>query len=172
MADSPYKVGEPAERLVEELLKKRGYWVTPARTHRVSLDSAPLLHGKNTSLIQPDIFAIGNSRLFWAEVKQKTSPQKVYKRNQYEHGIERRQYEHYKQVVSECGHPVYLFVYEECNDNLLFLDMTEHSPYAPLSESGAKETAGSVMVNFPRKNFTAIEFEIDLPEEELLAEED
>lgn len=163
MDEVTYETGEPAERLVEEWLIRRGYYVTPARTHRVSLDGAPLLHGEDKDLIQPDIFVIGHGRFFWAEVKQKTKPQSVRIRDQLEHGIEQRQLEHYKEVAEVSGQPVFLFVFEVSSGVLLCLNLAKETPYEPLSKIGSQTSTGAVMVNFARASFDVVEKQCDSP---------
>lgn len=73
---------------------------------------APLAHGPNGKLILPDFDAFKDGRAVFVEAKAKTQSIVYQNKKQERHGINQRNYEHYKQIERDTGKPCCIAVVE------------------------------------------------------------
>jgi len=99
-------------------LRQRGYYVLPTYDYSGLGDKkAPALHGKNESLVIPDLLAWRDGRAVWFEIKLKEHADFNRVRQHAVTGFSLRHYRHYQRVKAETAAPVYIiFVHlaEQC----------------------------------------------------------
>jgi hypothetical protein len=112
--------GRAGEQTVKCWLQKRGWWVIPSYDYTgENGDKAPRMQGLSSSLIIPDLDIAKTGLRRWAEVKTKTKANHRWTTDTYEHGIDRRHYEHYLRVQEITGAHVWLFIVEENTQTIL-----------------------------------------------------
>lgn len=127
------KVGRKAERLVASFLQRLGWYVLHSYAYDEGEDKPPLLKTKTESLIIPDLDVCKGGRRYWLEVKYKADATFHRASGVWEHGINLRQYLHYKRVETTTGCPVFLSVVENSSGRLLLarlLDLPEGRRYS------------------------------------------
>lgn len=119
--DTPeWKRGTRGENAWESALRDQGYYVTRVcDASSKKGDLAPMMRGERVKVILPDLMASKNGRSVFVEIKTKTSATYTYSLGRYEHGIERRHWEHYCRCQHETGIPFYLGILEEDTGQLL-----------------------------------------------------
>lgn len=141
-----WKIGERSQRIVEVVLRETGCGFV--RTHAIDDPSdpgAPSLILGEWKIVLPDLDVTERGRRFWLEVKGKTEPAFYRKRNRYQHGIDRRNWEAYQRVGEESGAPVYIVIHEQQKGNLL-IQRIERLSEVVLDGEGSM----THMVYFPR----------------------
>lgn len=159
MSELSYEDGEDAELLVEQLLRREGWFTTPARTQRIGDDSAPMFVGESEKIIMPDLYAMRSGVAVWSEVKQFGKPVVTRKRDQEEHGIRSRKFEAYKRTARASGLPTYLFIFEEESGELLAADVSTLSSNPPINREACIAHYGELMSYFGRGEFTQVKLE-------------
>lgn len=116
-----FQKGRTFERFVAKLLKERGcYVVLSADYNGEDENKTPRLHGQTMGLVLPDLDVSKDGRRFWVEVKWKNQATLYRALKVLEHGINKRLYEHYLQVQTITGCPVWLFFCEDNSREILF----------------------------------------------------
>jgi len=103
------------EQMLEELLKQRGWNILPSRKYNTDNGEsvAPMLDGERGKTILPDIYAVKGQRKAWVEAKYKDEGAMfVTKDDEYQHGVDMPNWEHYARIRDETKDEVWLFVYE------------------------------------------------------------
>jgi len=110
---SKYEDGAKAEFAVAEMLKSDGWRIAYASSLDGVDGGAPLVRGDDDRDIMPDIYAMGNGRTAWVEVKlKKSGAEYIHKNEQYEHFIDAPNWRDYNEVKDASGSEVWLFVVE------------------------------------------------------------
>lgn len=112
---SVYGIGQEAEQMFARYLNQLGYLVVPISeyTNNTGLKiNAPMLLGRDGFGISPDLLAGKDGKMRWVEVKQKTEPSYFWKKQQWEHGIDKPNADDYLSIQEESGFPVVIVVRE------------------------------------------------------------
>jgi len=163
---SNYEDGAKAEFAVAEMLKSDGWRIAYAS----SLDGvdggsgAPLVRGDDDRDIMPDIYAMGNGRTAWVEVKlKKSGAEYIHKNEQYEHFIDAPNWRDYNEVKDASGSEVWLFVVEAPDQTVQRQLVEDISVVGWWSESNVEQCEGKKYggrgVFVPQSDFMPI----DLP---------
>lgn len=109
-----WKLGDEGQRLVAELLRRKGYWVVPSYDFSgTDGDKAPKMIGPGPSLVLPDLDVARDGMRMWVEVKTKRNGPTLHNNtNTWEHGFSRRHFDHYRQVQVITGNRVFVIFYE------------------------------------------------------------
>jgi hypothetical protein len=148
-----FRRGRNGEQIVADRLMRRGWYVIPSYDYNGGDDHPPRLQGWTRRFIIPDLDACKGGRRIWVEVKTKAAPSLHRASGILEHGIPLRHYEQYLQVELETGCPVYLLVYEEQSNQLLWQKLSELGQ--PRIYSGDKMSFGG-MAFWPRDSFNIL----------------
>jgi hypothetical protein len=153
--ESPaFQRGRNGEQIAAEYLRRDGWYIIPSYDYSGSDEHPPRMEGPSRRFIIPDLDASKGGRRIWVEVKTKTEPTLHRISGILEHGIPQRHYEQYRRVEAETGCPVYLVIYEEASDQLLFAKLSELGE--PRRYIGNKMSHGG-MVFWPRERFQALD---------------
>lgn len=164
--------GVPAEKLVKKMFLQEGWRCMPAKHQRISTDSAEIIHGDDSNVRNPDIFAIRNGEALFVEVKQFRSAVRTKARGQYEHGIREPKFIDYKTVNDDSGIPLWMFIFEAERGKLLSNHIVKLPELEPISPEKCERVYGDQMVFFPRTELEKVaidpahvpdefEFEVD-----------
>src|SRR3972149_1435615 len=83
-----YKKGHTGEKIVTEMLQKRGWYVIPSYDFSgPNDDKAPKLQGLGNGFVLPDLDISRNGKRKWAEVKTKDEATFTRITQKLEHGI-------------------------------------------------------------------------------------
>jgi hypothetical protein len=145
-----FRRGRNGERMVADRLKRAGWHIIPSYDYNGGDDHPPRMEGWTRRFIIPDLDACKGGRRIWVEVKTKAAPSLHRASNVLEHGIPLRHYEQYQQVEIETGCAVYLLIFEEQSDLLLYRKLGELGQ--PRIYSGGKMSVGG-MAFWPRASF-------------------
>jgi len=166
MTNVDYDAGADAERLVNQVLRRDGWYTSPAHGLEPSENKAPLFIADSEKLIMPDIFAMCEGSAFWVEVKQFEQPVRTRKRNQLEHGVRSRKFEAYQRTRQASGLAVWLVVFEEESGELIAAEIDELSELPPVSREHCMREYGELVSYFARDDFSVISVsEDDVPAE-------
>jgi len=147
-----FKRGRNGERIVARLLQLAGYAIVPSYDYAgEDGEKAPRLQGIRESWVIPDLDIGQDGTRFWVEVKTKQAATLRHITGIYEHGMSLRQYQHYLEVQRITGTSVWLFVYEEDTDDVLFERLDRIALFERLYHGNKMGRSG--MVFFPRDRF-------------------
>lgn len=147
-----FKRGRNGERLVADLLRRKGWYVIPSYDYSgEDGDKAPKLEGLRDRFPVPDLDVAKDGDRRWAEVKTKAAATYTRITGRYEHGIPKRHYDAYREVQRITGCEVWLFVYEEDTGEVLCGKLDELAKQRR-EYAGDKMSRGG-MVFFPRDAF-------------------
>jgi len=164
MTDVDYDAGAEAERLVNKLLRRQGWYTSPAHGLQLSEDKAPLFIGESEKLIMPDIYALGSGTSLWVEVKQFKQPVPTHKREQLEHGVRTRKFEAYQQTREAAGVAVWLMIFEEETGELIEAEIDELTALPPVSRGRCIAEYGEHVSYFAKDEFSVVSIsEDDVP---------
>jgi hypothetical protein len=149
-----FRRGRNGEQRVADWLKRDGWLIIPSYDFSANDDHPPRMEGHTQRFIIPDLDASKSGRRVWAEIKTKAGPLLHRASGILEHGIPLRHYQQYLQVELETGCAVFLFIYEESSEALLYQKLSELGP--PRIYSGDKMSFGG-MAFWPRDNFKQYE---------------
>jgi hypothetical protein len=126
------RFGASTEQRVEMFLRERNLFVTRLCNIRNSDGiGAPMLMGAYCNLILPDLQVMDPRRLgqpYYVEVKAKTDKAWWGIGNCHTHGIDRKNWEQYRQVGLKTGLPVWLLILEDLSGELLGLRVSTCEP--------------------------------------------
>lgn len=111
-----YEAGERGEAVVAELLFSDDWQIMHAPTlDQIGDDGdAPMIRGDDERTIMPDIHAMKSGRTVWVEVKLKRQGAHwIVKNSQYEHFIDRKNWQDYQRVRDASGAEVWLAIIEK-----------------------------------------------------------
>lgn len=149
-----FKRGRAGEKVVAGWLMERGWHVIPSYDYAgEDGDKAPKMTGKHSAFVLPDLDVAQNGKRMWAEVKTKAEPTLHRKTQTLEHGINLRHFRDYKRIETVTGCAVYVFVYEECTEELLMRPLGEESE-GRIYTGPAMGRGG--MIFWPRKSFRVV----------------
>lgn len=113
--------GREGEQRIAEFLKQRGWYIIPSYDYSgPDGDKAPKIQGAHEGIVLPDLGIARSGRLKWAEVKTKHAPTFTIQTHTTDHGIGYRNWLHYRRCQQETGAHVWLFILEECSQEILF----------------------------------------------------
>lgn len=142
--------GNQGEQIVSFLLRKDGYFVTClSDINEQGIGGAPGMKTDKDFLILPDLQAALRGKIGYCEVKWKTEATFTRITQREEHGVDKRNWDHYYMVQSETGIPVYLFIYERKTGAVLY-SLIEH--LSGVSRYTSKMGKGG-MIFFPRASY-------------------
>lgn len=120
--ESPYfKKGRSGEQLVAGLLQEQKWWVVPSYDYAGDDgNKAPRLQGLNSGYVLPDLDVSREGRRMWVEVKTKAEATFHRLTGQWEHGLPLRHWNDYQRVQVITGCEVWLFIFEEKRNDILF----------------------------------------------------
>jgi hypothetical protein len=127
-------LGRAAEALVEAEVRASGWHYI--ENEQFDTTTAPLIRGEEESLIRPDFSVAKDGTRVWVEVKGKTEPL-VYDGVE-QHGVNLRNWQHYKRVADLTDSACWLFIYEESTGLLLCRDIEK----LPVADDRIKEKYG------------------------------
>lgn len=143
--------GRSGEKHVAELLQASGWYVIPSYDYTGEENKAPKMQGLASNFVIPDLDTAKDGKRKWAEVKTKAAPTLHRVTNTLEHGIDRCHYDSYLEIERITGCAVWLFVYEEDSQCVLFNSLANLKSKARFY-TGDKMRRGG-MVFFPRVAF-------------------
>jgi hypothetical protein len=143
-----FRRGRNGEQMVADRLMGAGWHIIPSYDYSGNDDHPPRMEGRTGRYVIPDLDACG--RRIWIEVKTKAAPILHRASQTVKHGIALRHYEQYRQIEIETGCPVYLVIYEEQSNQLLYQKLS--LPGEPQRYTGDKMSWGG-MAFWPRDNF-------------------
>lgn len=124
-----FKHGRTGEQLVAEMLMKRGWYVIPSYDYAgEDGNKAPKMSGQRMAYVIPDLDIAKSGCRRWAEVKTKSAPTLHRISGTLEHGVPLRHFRHYKEVQQQTGCEVWLFVYEEKTQVVLYARLDDLGP--------------------------------------------
>jgi len=150
------RAGSEAEKLVEELLKNKGWGCMPAKHQRISTDSAEIINMKEDAVRNPDICAIRGGQVVFVEVKQFGNSVSVDVRGQEEHGIRKPKFYDYVKVHQMSGVPLWVFIFEEERGLLLGSQINQLSRLEPIDRESCRDVYGELVTFFPRSDLDII----------------
>lgn len=153
--------GSEAEKLVEELLKNKGWGCMPAKHQRISTDSAEIINMKEDAVRNPDICAIRGGQVVFVEVKEFGGPVEVEVRDQEEHGIRKPKFYDYVKVHQMSGVPLWVFIFEKERGLLLGSQINRLSRLEPIDKKKCREEYNELVTFFPRSDFDIIKLSDD-----------
>jgi hypothetical protein len=154
------KLGKDGELAVLSWRRKSNTYVMPASEYSGKDDTrAPMICTLKERVILPDFLCAKNGRTWWDEAKAKSKALswRNHGGKKY-HGIEKRQYHHYRAIRRITGLPVGLIIYEKDTGTLLYLkDFLDRRP-ADLGCVRIRngKSSGTHMVNWARDDFRII----------------
>ena len=159
--DEKLEFARHTERGVSEWLQSRGWYVLPTYDYSgLAENKAPKMHGRDDSLVIPDLDICKGGERRWAEVKYKDQSTYHRKTGTVEHGISARLLSHYRAVQSSSGCDVWVLVIEAANETAPHhVEESRVLLGAPLSELGDPRVYGgykmgrSGMAFWPRERF-------------------
>lgn len=131
-ATPEYGQGKTGERAIAELFKARGWYVIPSYDYVSDEEKAPQMHGMYRGLILPDLDICRDGERRWIEVKTYTAPSFYRKTQEWQHGIQQRHWEHYREVEAISGTPVWIYVYQLNDGAVLAQEQHLLSGYAEM----------------------------------------
>lgn len=148
------EIGYAHERAVAFVRELKNYLLLPLtdiRNQMFAQGGAPrMFDGFGTAIILPDLAAIGFGGVFPLEVKGKSNPTRHRKTGIWEHGVDLRNYQHYRAFALASGLKLILVVDEGNTGEILAASLErlgEPRPYYG-------ETGHPAMVYWPRDRFT------------------
>lgn len=142
--------GRTGEHIVATELQLKGWYVVPSYDYSgEDNNKAPKLQGAIASYVLPDLDLSKEGMRRWGEVKTKAEPTFTIMTQQFDHGIDRRHYEQYLKIQRITGTPVFLFIYEECSGDILYLSLNSLDEYKRFSSRMGR----GGMVFWPRDKF-------------------
>jgi hypothetical protein len=146
-----FRRGRSGERVIAELLKRRGWFIVPAYDFAGEEgEKVPKMEGLTAAFILPDLDISKGGDRRWAEVKTKTAATLHRRSGVSEHGIAIRHLQHYRSVESETGCEVWIFIVEENTRLALCARLKDLGPGRQYD--GPKMSRGG-MVFWPRASF-------------------
>jgi hypothetical protein len=153
--------GRRGERLVADLLQRRGWHVIPSYDYAgEGGDKPPRLQGCDCAYPIPDLDVSRGGVRRWVEVKTKAEPTWTRVTGRLEHGVSLRLYESYRHVQAITGCPVWIVIVEERAGAILCAPLDGLEPVKRVY-NGRKMGRGG-MVFWPRKAFAEFPGAFDL----------
>lgn len=151
-----WQKGHNGERLVAELLRRRGWYVIPSYDYSgEDGNKSPKLEGLKEGYPVPDLDVARSGARLWVEVKTKKTPTYTRITGRLEHGIPLRLYRSYKRVQEITGCEVWLFIYEEETGDVLCGKLDALDGVKRIYEGDKMDQSG--MVFWPRDAFRVFE---------------
>jgi hypothetical protein len=140
---SNYEDGARAEFAVAEMLKSDGWRIAYASSLDGVDGGAPLVRSDDDRAIMPDIYAMGDGRTAWVEVKlKKSGAEYIHKNDQYEHFIDAPNWRDYNEVKDASGCDVWLFIVEKPDQTVQRQLVEDIDVVGWWSESNVKQCGG------------------------------
>lgn len=107
------RFGKVAESAIAQYLMRRGRAILPVYEKLIDEGKGPQLFTAEGSFVAPDLCAIGNGKIIWAEVKHKTAFTWHRITGRWTTGIDLRHYSDYQRVAEKTRLPVWIFFLHE-----------------------------------------------------------
>ena len=160
-----YQRGHWAERLVLAYLQSvEGWFCIPSYDFcGQDEEKAPRLQGRKESHVLPDLDMSRRGVRRWGEVKFKSTATWHRNTQKWEHGIPRRHFDDYLKVQEITGCKVWLYVFQEDSEHLLYASLDRLLDHARFYHENKMSRGG--MAFFPLDKFRVErEFRLTLEE--------
>ncbi len=150
-----FLMGRTGERIVADLLQRRGWYVIPSYDFAgPDGDKAPRLQGHLHQYVIPDLDVAKGGRRCWVEVKTKSRATETrIAGGRLEHGISLRHALDYQEVERISGCEVWLAIFERSTNCVLMARVADLMPTARRSVMRKGGFAEGPMVFFARDAF-------------------
>jgi hypothetical protein len=151
------EIGRKSERAVAFAQRLKSYMLVPLadiNNQILAKGGAPrMCDGFGSAIVLPDFAVIGFGRIFPLEVKGKSTATLHKKTGTWEHGVDLRNYEHYRAFARASGQKLILAIHEGKTGEILAASLDRlGEPRAYYGETGHPP-----MVYWPRDRFTVFE---------------